>query len=386
MNLSIRISSLEESATLAITEKAGRLKAAGKDIIALTAGEPDFDTPQYIKDAAIAAIKEGFTKYTPASGIPALKKAVANKIKKESGLDYEPSQVLVSSGAKHSIYNILQAICNEGDEVIVPAPYWTSFPEMAKSAGAKPVIAQTDSNFKLSVTTLKKTLNENTKAIIINSPSNPTGAVYSAQELKAIAETILESDALVISDEIYEKLIYGNTKHISIATLSDKIRQRTIMINGVSKTYSMTGWRIGWAAGPKDIIALASKLQSQATSNPASISQRAALAALEGDQTTVENMRQEYQRRRDYVYERLTAIKGIQCTKPEGAFFIFPNVSKFYNSKLNNSTTFSERLLTQQGVAVVAGIAFGADQYIRISFAASMKNLEEGINRIEKFK
>ena len=332
--LSKRASEAEESVTLAITAKANQMREQGIDVISFSAGEPDFDTPEHIKKAATDALAKGQTKYTPASGLPALRKAIAAKFLKDNGLTYDPAQIVVSCGAKHSLYNVMQAILEEGDEAIIPAPYWVSYPAMVKCAGATPVIVNTQerNGLKMTADELRKAITERTKCLILCSPSNPTGMVYSEAELKAVAEVCLEKDILVISDEIYEKLVFG-VPFASIATVAPKLRDKCIVVNGASKAYAMTGWRIGYAAGPKDIMTAVGRMQSQSTSNATSIAQYATIAALEGDQGCVEKMRLEYAKRRDYIVGRLRKIPGVSCGEPQGAFYVFPNVSSLYGKK-----------------------------------------------------
>ena len=383
MQFAKRLNSVAPSLTLKITAKAKELLAKGVDVITLAAGEPDFDTPDYIKEAAIEAIRGGFTKYTPASGTGELKAAICEKLRKENNLTYEPGQIVVSSGAKHSLYNIFQALCNEGDEVIIPSPYWLSYPEMVRLAGARPVFARTlpEESFKLTPRLLSSVLSPKTKALILNSPSNPTGTVYSENELKALARIIKEKGIFVISDEIYEKLIYDDNTHISIASLDKDIYRLSIIVNGVSKSYAMTGWRIGYLAASKEIAAAVAAIQSHSTSNPASISQKAALAALKGGQEEIHRMVAEWRRRRDYIVERMKRIKSISCFKPGGAFYLFCDIS----STGMNSVEAADRLLEEVRVAVIPGRAFGWDTHLRLSFAASMDNITEALNRLEKF-
>ncbi len=383
MHLAKRLNSVTPSLTLKITAKAKELRAKGVNVITLAAGEPDFDTPDYIKEAAIESIRGGFTKYTPASGTGELKAAICEKLRKENNLTYEPGQIVVSSGAKHSLYNIFQALCGEEDEVIIPSPYWLSYPEMVRLAGARPVIAQTlpEEGFKLTPRLLSSTLSPKTKAVILNSPSNPTGTVYSESELKALARIIKEKSIFVISDEIYEKLIYDDNTHISIASLDEDIYRLSIVVNGVSKSYAMTGWRIGYLAASKEIAAAVTTIQSHSTSNPASISQKAALAALKGGQDWVYPMVAEFSKRRDYIVERMKRIKNISCFKPGGAFYLFCDIS----STGMNSVEAAARLLEEVRVAVIPGRAFGWDTHLRLSFAAAMKDITEAINRMEKF-
>jgi len=389
--LSKRASSIKPSPTLALTAKVKSLKAKGVDIVGFEAGEPDFDTPRYIKQAAIKAIEKGFTKYTPASGIDELKKAVCERLKAKNGLEYEPAQILISCGAKHCLYNVCQAVLEEGDEVIIISPYWVSYVDMVTLAGAVPVIVDTkeEEEFRINIDTLKKALTPKTKAIIINSPSNPTGAIYEKKDLEEIANIVLEKDLFVISDEIYDEIIYDGYTSVSIASLGKEIKDHTIVINGVSKTYSMTGWRIGYAAGPQQIIKAMSNIQSQSTSNPCSISQMAALEALRGPQDKVKQMVEEFDKRRRYIVERLRDIPGVSCFEPRGAFYIFPNLSSFYGKNwqqyhIKDSTSIAEYLLDTVKVGVVPGIAFGADNYVRISYATSLENIKKGIDRIEE--
>ncbi len=392
MSISKRVSLISLSVTLAITAKAKQMKAEGIDVIGFGAGEPDFDTPVHIKEAAKKAIDEGFTKYTPASGIKELKEAICRKFKNDNDLDYLPEDILVSCGAKHSIFNAILTLCNEGDEVILLSPYWVSYPEMIKVTGAKSVILRTtqESNFKITPQQLQEAITSKTKLLILNSPSNPTGMVYTKDELIAISNVLIEKGIFCISDEIYEKIIYDGQEHISIASLSSEIKRLTIVVNGVSKSYSMTGWRIGYAAGPKEIIQAMSNLQSHSTSNPTSISQKAALAALEGPQEPLYNMVAEFAKRRNYIVERLNSINGISCLKPQGAFYVFPDVSQiigktFKEQAIKDSVFLTQILLAQANAAVVPGSAFGADGNLRLSYATSMEYITKGLNRIEGF-
>ncbi|MBV8879532.1 MAG: pyridoxal phosphate-dependent aminotransferase [Planctomycetaceae bacterium] len=389
--LSKRASEAEESVTLAITAKANQMKEQGIDVISFSAGEPDFDTPDHIKKAASDALAKGQTKYTPASGLPALRKAIAAKFQKDNGLAYDPGQIVVSCGAKHSLYNVMQAILEEGDEAIIPAPYWVSYPAMVKCTGATPVIVQTQekNGLKMTADELRKVITERTKCLILCSPSNPTGMVYSEAELKAVAEVCVEKDILVISDEIYEKLVFG-VPFASIATVAPKLRDKCVVVNGASKAYAMTGWRIVYAAGPKEIMTAVGRMQSQSTSNATSIAQYATIAALEGDQGCVEKMRVEYAKRRDYIVGRLRKIPGVACGEPQGAFYVFPNVSALYGKKyqgkaITGSNMMAETLLEKAHIATVPGSGFGADGYIRLSYATSMEKIEKGLDRLEKF-
>ena len=390
--LSKRAGSIAPSPTLGITAKAKRMQAEGIDVIGFGAGEPDFDTPKNVKEAAKKAIEDGFTKYTPSSGIPELKKAICKKFKKDNGLDYEQEEILVSCGAKHAIFNTILTLCDDGDEVILPSPYWVSYPEMIKLAGAKPVIVKTteQKNFKIMPKQLRDAITSKTKLFILNSPSNPTGMVYTMKELQLIGDILMEAGIYCISDEIYEKIIYDGKEHVSIASLDPEMKKLTIVVNGVSKSYSMTGWRIGYAAGPKEIIGAMSNLQDHSTSNPTSISQKAALEALEGPQKNLGEMVQTFAERRNYIVKRLNSTKGISCIVPEGAFYSFPNVSQIFGKKykrhtIKNSFSLTELLLEEAKVAVVPGAVFGDDNHLRLSYATSMENIVEGMNRIEKF-
>lgn len=385
MLISRRVKAIEPSQTMAIDAKAKQMKRVGVNLVDFGAGEPDFDTPQHIRRAAIEAIEGGFTKYTPATGIIELKEAICEKFKRDNGLEYTPSDIVVSCGAKHAILNAILALVEEGDEVIIPAPYWVSYPQQVKLAGGEPVIVNTDveSGFKLTVDRLRSAITPRTKLLILNSPSNPTGAVYSPEELEGLAGAVLETGIYVISDEVYERMVYDGLSHRSIAFLSDELKQRTVVVNGVSKSYSMTGWRIGYAAGPPEVMAAVSKIQSHQTSNPTSMSQVASLEALSGPQDCVDEMVKEFDRRRRYVVERLNRIEGVVCLKPQGAFYIFPDLSAYYGSKrVMGSISLSEYLLEEVEVAVVPGIAFGADAHIRISYATSMEEIEKGMDRI----
>ncbi|MEI8176807.1 MAG: pyridoxal phosphate-dependent aminotransferase [Candidatus Omnitrophota bacterium] len=380
MALADRMSQVGGSSTLEITAKAKKMQKEGIDVVSFGAGEPDFDTPDHIKSVAVKAIESGFTKYTAAGGIPELKDAISRKFKTDNGLDYTSGQIIVSSGAKHSIYNAIMVLCGKGDEVIIPSPYWVSYPEMVKLAEATPVLVDTsrESGFKLTREQLKKALTKKTKLIILNSPSNPTGTVYTKEELEAIAEIAVAHNIYVLSDEIYEKLIYDGGKHYSIASFNKKIYDLSIVVNGVSKTYSMTGWRIGYLAASAQIVTAIDNLQSHSTSNPVSISQKAALEAIVGDQAFISTMRDEFRRRRDFMVETLASIKGFSPFKPAGAFYVFCDISKTGLSSVELCT----RLLTEAKVAVVPGAGFGKDQYIRFSFATGMESIKKGLERI----
>jgi len=387
--LSKRVTLIKPSPTLAITAKANAMKAEGIDVVGFGAGEPDFDTPEHVKQAAIEAIRAGFTKYTPTGGIPDLKNAIVAKFKRDNGLEYKPSEILVTVGGKHAFYNLAQAIFEEGDEVIVPAPYWVSYPPMITLAGATPVILDTDekTGFKITPEQLRRAITPRTKAVVICSPSNPTGAAYTKEELAKLGEVIIDRDIFAISDEIYEKMTYDGFEAVSLASLSPELKKCTFVLNAVSKTYAMTGWRIGYAAGNAEVIAAMNRVQDQSTSNPTSISQKAAVAALAGPQDCVEAMVREFAKRRKVIVDGLNAIEGITCTRPQGAFYVFPNVSALYGRKvegktIDGSSALTDYLLDTARVAVVPGDGFGADAYIRLSYATSMATIEKGLARI----
>ena len=392
MKFSNRIEQVNPSMTLAIDAKAKEMKANGEDVIGFGAGEPDFNTPDRIKQAAIRAIEANDTHYTPVGGTNELKDAIITKMKRDNGLDYDRNQILVSCGAKHSFYNLAQALWEEGDEVIIPAPYWVSFPEMVGLAGAKPVIIETDAahNFKITVDQIKKVLTPNTRAILINTPSNPTGFAYEKSELEAIAQCALENNLLMISDEIYEWIIFDGFKHTSIASLSKEAQKNCVVINGVSKCYAMTGWRIGYIAADAEIVKKVTKLQGQSTSGPCSISQAASIEALVGPHDDVLEMVREFEKRRNVMVDQLAAIPGVSCNKPNGSFYTFPDFSDLNGKKDRNgkviqgSLDFTEFLLTEKKVAIVPGIAFGADANARMSFATSLDKIEEGVKRIKE--
>ncbi|HHV72268.1 MAG TPA: pyridoxal phosphate-dependent aminotransferase [Clostridia bacterium] len=392
MRLAKRAAAISPSPTLAITAKAKEMQKQGIDIIGFGAGEPDFDTPEHIKQSAIAAIEQGFTKYTPAAGIEELRQAVCVYLKGSQGLIYKPSQVVICSGAKHALYNIFQVILDPGDEVIVPAPYWVSYPEQIKLAEGNPVIVETTESegFILTPEKLRKTITPKTRALILNSPSNPTGAIYNEEQLLEIARLALEYGFYIISDEIYNEIIYDGRSFKSIAALGEEIKQQTIIVNGVSKTYSMTGWRIGYAVGEETIIKAITDLQSHSTSNPTSFAQKASVDALLGDQAFVRIMVQEFKKRRDYMVEKLNGMPGIECSCPPGAFYVFPNISGLIGKKHNDqeikgSLSFAELLLQKARVAVIPGIAFGNDNHIRLSYATSFEKIKQGLERIERF-
>ncbi len=389
--LSARARNVAPSPTLAITAKANQLKADGLDVVAFGAGEPDFDTPQHIKDAAVDALAKGLTKYTPSAGIPALKKAIADKFERDSGLTYAPNQIIVSCGGKHSLYNIFQAVCEAGDEVIIPAPYWVSYPEQVRLADATPVIIEaTDAaGFAPTVEQIEAAITPRTKLFVLNSPSNPTGAMWPRATIERLAELAVERDFYVVADEIYEKIVYDGNIPISIAALNPEIARRTITVNGVSKTYSMTGWRIGYAAAlATPVIAAMGRIQDAVTSNPTSIAQYAAVAALNGPQEFLTEWVAEFDRRRHVITDGLNRVPGITCRKPEGAFYVFPNISALLGKTmpdgkiLADSDAFADYLLSAVQVAVVPGSGFGAGDYVRLSYATSMAAIEKGLTRI----
>ncbi len=380
---------IKPSPTIAVTQKARELKAAGKDVIGLGAGEPDFDTPQNIKEAAIEAINKGDTKYTDVDGTPELKKAIVNKFKRENNLEYSTNEITVGTGGKQVIYNALMATLNKGDEVIIPAPYWVSYPDMVLLAGGNPKILKCNENdnFKLTPKNLKKAITKKTKWLILNSPSNPTGASYTREEIEALSEVLIKNKNVhILSDDIYEHITYDNFNFFTIAQVP-KLKNRTLTMNGVSKSYAMTGWRIGYAAGSKEIIKAISKIQSQSTSNPSSISQAAAVEALNGTQDFIKERSNAFRERRDFVVNSLNNIKGISCLKPNGAFYVFPSCKKLLGkkNKIKTDSEFVEKLLEKANVAVVQGSAFGLDGYFRISYATSMEKLKIAMERIKTF-
>lgn len=388
IRLADRVGALTPSTTLAITAKAKELQAEGRDVIGLGAGEPDFNTPQHIIDAAVESMNEGHTKYTPSGGLPALKKAIARKLEQDQGLDYQLNEIIVTNGAKHGLYTLFQVILNEDDEVIIPIPYWVSYPEQVKLAGGTPVYVEghEKNDFKITPEQLKEKITSRTKAVIINSPSNPTGMVYSKDELTALGEICLEKGILIISDEIYEKLVYGNTEHVSIAQLSEALKQQTILVNGVSKSHSMTGWRIGYAAGNSKIINAMTDLASHSTSNPTTPAQFAAIAAYSGDDSAVTQMRSAFEDRLEIVHAKINDIPGFTCIKPQGAFYLFPNAREAAAiCGCKDVDEFAEILLTEVNVAVVPGSGFGAPDFLRLSYATSLDQLEEAISRIDRF-
>ncbi len=391
MKLARRVSNIQPSPTLAITSKAKAMKAQGIDVVGFGAGEPDFDTPDHIKAVAKKALDDGYTKYTPVPGTPELKDAVIAKLKRDNGLEYKRENIIVSLGAKHSIYNVAQAFIEEGDEVIIPAPFWVSYPDITLLAGGTPVIVDTkqEHGFKMTAAQLDKAITPRTKLVVLNSPSNPTGSAYTKEELKGLADVIVNRDVTVLSDEIYEKLVYDGFQFASIASFNGEIRKRTIVVNGLSKAFSMTGWRIGYVAADKDLVAAMNNIQSQSTSNPVSFCDKAAVEALNGPQEFMKGWVAEFDKRRRYIVDRLNKIPGVSCLLPQGAFYVFPNFSKVYGKKtpagkvVNGSSDLAAYLLDEHKVAVVPGVAFGADACQRLSYATSMKNIEKGLDRIE---
>ena len=392
MKLADRVGKIQPSPTLAITSKAKAMKAQGIDVVGFGAGEPDFDTPDHIKAAAKKALDEGYTKYTPVPGSPELKDAILAKLSRDNGLSYKRENIIVSVGAKHSIYNVAQALLQEGDEVLIPAPYWVSYPDITLLAGATPVILETGqkNGFKVTPKQLDKAITKRTKCFVLNSPSNPTGAAYTKDELKGLAEVIVQRDITVLSDEIYEKLVYDGFQFASIASFGEEIRKRTILVNGLSKAYSMTGWRIGYVAADKDLVAAMNNIQSQSTSNPVSFCDKASVEALNGSQEFLKGWVAEFDRRRRYIVDRLNKMPGVSCLLPLGAFYVFPNFSGVYGKKtsagkkIGGSSDLAAYLLDDHKVASVPGVAFGDDACQRLSYATSMKNIEKGIDRIEQ--
>jgi aspartate aminotransferase len=383
MDLSSHAVQLTPSLTLAIDSKAKAMRAEGIDVCGFGAGEPDFDTPEHIKEAAIKALQEGFTKYTPSAGLPELRTAISEKYAADNQIDYKPSQVIVSNGAKQSCYNAILACCEPGDEVIIPAPYWLSYPDMVRLVGAEPVIVQTkaSNSYKMTAEEFENAMTPRTKMVIINSPGNPTGSVYTREELEALVEVALTEDIFILADEIYEKLIYDDASHVSVASLSKEAYDLTITVNGFSKAYAMTGWRLGYLGAPEEIAKVIDSLQSHSTSGPNSFAQKGAVAALKGSQQCVTDMRDEFNVRREYMYERLAAIPNLSTVKPLGAFYMLADISKFGLS----STNFADRLLSKAEVAVVPGIAFGDDKTVRLSYATDLETIKTGLDRIEQF-
>jgi aspartate aminotransferase len=388
IELANRVKALTPSSTLAITAKAKELKEQGEDVIGLGAGEPDFNTPQNILDAALASMNEGQTKYTPSAGLPGLKKAIIKKFEQDQGLTYKPNEIIVANGAKHALYTLFQVLLNDGDEVIIPTPYWVSYPEQVKLAGGVPVYIEglEGNQFKVTPEQIKRAISKKTKAIIINSPSNPTGVLYTADELFELGKVCLEENILIVSDEIYEKLVYGNHKHVSIAQISPELKEQTVVINGVSKSHSMTGWRIGYAAGNSQVIEAMTNLASHSTSNPTTTAQYAAIAAYNGPQEPVEEMRLAFEQRLEIIFDKIMAIPGFTCVKPQGAFYLYPNVKKAAEmTGYNNVDDFVEALLVEAKVAVVPGSGFGTPDNIRLSYATSLELLEKAVERISQF-
>ncbi|WLD91792.1 pyridoxal phosphate-dependent aminotransferase [Alkalihalobacillus sp. AL-G] len=388
MKLANRVKALTPSSTLAITAKANALKAEGHDVIGLGAGEPDFNTPEHIIQQAEKAMHEGYTKYTPSGGLMPLKQSIIRKFEEDQQLSYEPGEVIVTTGAKHALYTLFQVLLDEGDEVIVPTPYWVSYPEQVKLAGGTPlhVEGKEENGFKITPEQLADSISPRTKAVILNSPSNPTGAIYTKEELQALGDICVQHDLLIISDEIYEKLVYFGEQHMSIAQLSPKLKERTIIINGVSKSHSMTGWRIGYAAGNRDVIQAMTNLVSHSTSNPTSIAQYAAIAAYDGSQEPVAEMNQAFEQRLNHVYDLLVKIPGFKCEKPKGAFYLFPNVTEAIRlTGFENVDKWVEALLEYEKVALVPGSGFGAPDNVRLSYATSLPILEEALKRIKSF-
>jgi aspartate aminotransferase len=383
MEISSRAAQLTPSLTLSIDSKAKAMKAEGIDVCGFGAGEPDFDTPDHIKAAAIAAIEAGFTKYTPSGGLPELRQAIAEKLEADNQLKYRPSQIVVSSGAKHSCYNAILATCQAGDEVLIPSPYWVSYPDMVRLAGAEPVIVPTTerNGWKMRASDFENAMTPRTKMLILNSPGNPTGSVYTREELEGIVEVAAEEDIYILSDEIYEKLVYDDVKHVSIASLSQEAYDLTITVNGFSKAYAMTGWRLGYMAASEAVAKAVDNIQSHSTSHPCSFAQKGAVAALKGDQQPLADMRDEFSMRRNYMYDRITKIPNITAVRPEGAFYILVNISQLGLSSQN----FADRLLSKANVAVVPGIAFGDDRTVRLSYATSIDVIKKGLDRFQDF-
>ena len=382
---------INESPTMKVSALAKKMKADGENVINLSVGEPDFPTPENIKQAAKKAIDENQTRYTINSGTVEIRKAIAAKLKRDNSLDYDIKNIIVSNGAKHSVFNCILATVNKGEEVIIPAPYWVSYPDMVSIADGISIIIDTkeENGFKVTPEELERAITPKTKALILCNPSNPTGSAYSKAELEKVAEICLQHNFYIISDEIYEKLTYGDYKFVSFPSLNEELKNRTLLVNGLSKAYSMTGWRVGYTAGPDNIIQAINKIQSHSTSNASSISQAASIEALTGSQDAVEEMRKEFEKRRDYLYNQLTSIEGISCYKPEGAFYLFPNISVFFNksdeeTKIKNSFDLAMYILSDAKVATVPGSAFGAEGFLRLSYATSMSNLEEAVARLKQ--
>jgi aspartate aminotransferase len=392
VKFSRRVQSIKPSPTLAVTARIQALRAEGIDVIGFGAGEPDFDTPVSIKEAAVKALEMGFTKYTPVGGLPSLKQAILARLQEDDHLTYGEDELMVSAGGKQCLFNICQALLDEGDEFLIPSPYWTSFPDMVLLAGAepRPIVTEESTEFKITPEQLQKAIRRQTRGIVLNSPSNPTGAVYTRKELEAIGQIIDRHGLIVISDDVYSKIVYAGFRFFNIVQVYPELRMRTLIVHSMSKTYAMTGWRIGYVVGPKEAIAALSKIQDQSTSNANSIAQKAAEAALAGPQEEVQSMVQEFERRRDFIVERLNAMDGVSCFLPQGAFYAFPRVSELFGrsnngKKITNSEELSSALLTDARVAVVPGEAFGSKEHIRLSYATSMAQIEEGLDRMENF-
>jgi aspartate aminotransferase len=383
MEISARAAQLTPSLTLSIDSKAKAMKAEGIDVCGFGAGEPDFDTPEHIKAAAIAALESGFTKYTPSAGLPELRQAIAEKLEADNQIKYRPSQIVVSCGAKHSCYNAILATCQTGDEVLIPSPYWVSYPDMVRLAGAEPIIVPTTerNGWKMRASDFENAMTPRTKMLILNSPGNPTGAVYTREELEGIVEVAAEEDIYILSDEIYEKLVYDDVKHVSIASLSQEAYDLTITVNGFSKAYAMTGWRLGYMAASEAVAKAVDNIQSHSTSHPCSFAQKGAVAALKGDQQPLADMRDEFNMRRNYMYDRITKIPNITAVKPLGAFYVLVNISQLGLSSQN----FADRLLSKANVAVIPGIAFGDDRTVRLSYATSIDIIKKGLDRFQDF-
>lgn len=384
MKISQRARNTAPSPTLGITARARQMRAQGIDVIGFGAGEPDFDTPEHIKQAAIAALEAGDTKYTPSSGTEVLRKAICDKLQHDNGLAYQPNQVIVSAGAKHSLYNIMQAVLDPGDEVIIPAPYWVSYPEQVKLADGVPVFveARESDGFRVTAEAIRAAVTPRTRMVILNSPSNPTGAAIPEEELRRIAALAIERDLILVSDEIYEKLTYDGKRHVSIASFGEEVKARTLTVNGFSKAYSMTGWRLGYVAGDQAVVAAMGRIQDQSTSNPTSFAQAGAVAALNSPQDAVAAMRRAFEERRKVIVDCLNAIPGIRCSNPDGAFYVFPNVSGLFTRQVQDSDALTEHLLAGARIAVVPGSGFGAPDYIRLSYATSMAQIQEGMDRL----
>lgn len=383
--LSKRVKAVKPSPTLAITAKAKALKTQGVDLIDFAAGEPDWDTPLFVKEATVKALEEGFTKYTPSAGIPELREAICEKLRRENGLNYTPDEVIVTAGGKQALYNLFMALFEEGDEVIIPSPYWVSYIAMALLSGARPVLVDTENNgFKLAPEDFKKAITPKTKAVVINSPCNPTGVVYDEEELSSLAEVALEKDLWIISDEVYEHLTYDGIKHCSIASLAPEVKQRTVVVNAFSKTYCMTGWRVGFAAGPREVISAMEVIQSQSTSNVTSFVQKGALSALRNPQDFVKALRDEFQRRRDVIYTLVVSRLGLRCVKPSGAFYLFPDFRPFLGKVLKDDQELCKYLLERAKVATIPGSEFGKEGFLRFSFCTPEPALREGVERIRQ--